>query len=75
LIREADVPTSLCGFLRGKAYVVRFVERRARRRPSGEWLLEMSGIPPILFPAARGDTETTVRAMAKGLLLAVLPEE
>jgi hypothetical protein len=35
----------------------------------------MSGIPPILFPAARGDTETTVRAMAERLLLAVLPEE
>ncbi len=75
LIREADLPLSLCGFLRGKPYVVRLVEPQARRDASGEWLLEMSGIPPILFPAARGDTETTVRAMAERLLLSVMPEE
>jgi hypothetical protein len=68
------MPISLCGFLQGKPYVVRFIEPRARRDASGEWLLEMSGIPPILFPAARGDTETTVRHMAERLLLSVLPE-
>jgi hypothetical protein len=68
------MPVSMCGFLRGKPYVVRFIERRARRDASGEWLLEMPGIPPILFPAARSDTEATVRHLAERLLLSVLPE-
>jgi hypothetical protein len=69
------VRLSLFGFLRGRPYVVRFVEPRSRWDGLGQWLIEMGGIPPTLFPAARGDTETTVRATTERILTRVLPEE
>jgi hypothetical protein len=66
---------SLLGFLRGRPYIVRFVEPQSRWDGLGQWLIEMGGIPPTLFPAARGDTEATVRATTERILTRVLPEE
>jgi hypothetical protein len=71
----AGLPSSFCGFLRGRAYVVRRAEARARRGGAGEWRLEMAGVPPILFPATGVDTEESVRATAGRLLVGVLPED
>jgi len=69
------VRLSLVGFLRRRPYVVRFVEPQSRRDGLGQWLIEMAGIPPTLFPAASGDTEATVRETTERILMRVLPEE
>lgn len=64
--------SSFCGFLRGKPYVVRLV---AGTRGPGEWLVEMSGLPPIVFPARPGDSDAAVRHTAEQLLMLTLPED
>jgi len=69
------VAANFCGFLRGKPYVIRFVEPRSGRRAVGEWLVEMPHIPPILFPAGPQDNDAAVRRTAEALLSLVLPEE
>lgn len=66
---------SLCGFLRGRPYVIRFIQPRSGRRAVGEWLVEMPGIPPILFPAVRQDNDAAVRRAAEELLMLLLPED
>jgi len=66
---------SFCGFLRGKPYMIRFVQPRSGRHAVGEWLVEMPGIPPILFPAGQQDDEAVVRRAAEGLLAQLLPED
>lgn len=70
-----SVAASLCGFLRGKPYVIRFVQPRSGRRAVGEWLVEMAGIPPIMFPAGQRDNEAGVRRAAEELLALLLPED
>ena len=70
-----SVAASLCGFLRGKPYVIRFVQPRSGRRAVGEWLVEMVGIPPIMFPAGQWDNEAGVRRAAEELLALLLPED
>jgi hypothetical protein len=74
-VMNSGGPVSLCGFLRGRPYVVRFVPPQSRWDGLGQWLIEMGGVPRTLFPAARGDTETTVRATTERILMRVLPEE
>ena len=67
--------SSFCGFLRGKPYVVRLVDPQSGRNAHGEWLVEMPGIPPILFPGSPGESETSVRRSAERFLMLVFPEE
>jgi hypothetical protein len=74
-VTMAPMASSLCGFLRGKPYVVRVVEARSGRNAPREWLVEMRGIPPILFPGSPTDSETSVRRSAERFLMLVLPEE
>ena len=69
------MPSSFCGFLWGKPYVVRFVEPRPGRSGPGEWLVEMRGIPPILFPGSPDDSNAAVRRSAERYLMLVLPAE
>jgi hypothetical protein len=70
-----SVAASLCGFLRGKPYLIRFVQPRSGRCAVGEWLVEMPGIPPILFPAGRQDNDAAVRRAAEELLALLIPED
>jgi hypothetical protein len=67
--------SSIFGFLRGRPYVVRLVEAHVGKKGSGEWLVEMPGIPPVMFPQAAGDSDITVRRTAEGYLALLLPEE
>jgi hypothetical protein len=69
------MPLSFSGFLRGTPYVVRFVEPRSGRKSSGEWLVEMPGVPPIMFPGSPDDSSAAVRRSAERYLALVLPEE
>ena len=69
------MPSSFCGFLRGRLYVVRFEDSKPRRHGVGEWLVEMPGIPPILFPGSGDDSEAAVRQTAERYLMLLLPEE
>ena len=55
--------------------MVRFVEPRPGRSGPGEWLVEMPGIPPILFPGSPNDSNAAVRRLAERYLMLVLPEE
>ena len=75
ILTIAPMPSSFCGFLRGTPYVVRFVEPRPGRSGCGEWLVEMPGIPPIMFPGSPKDSDATVRRLAERYLMLVLPEE
>jgi hypothetical protein len=71
----APMASSFCGFLRGRTYVARFVKPRSGRNALGEWLVEMPGIPSIVFPGSPNDSETSVRRSAERFLMLVLPEE
>ncbi len=66
---------SICGFLRGRPYVVRLADGRPGTGQPREWLVEMPGVPPVLFPRAPGDTDITVRRAAERYLAVLLPEE
>ena len=65
---------SVSGDVRGRPYVVRFVEPQSRWDGLGQWLIEMAGVPQTLFPALRGDTEARVRETTERILARVLPE-
>ncbi len=67
--------SSICGFLRGRPYVVRPADGRGGARHPREWLVEMPGMPPVLFPRTAGDTDITVRRTAERYLALLLPEE
>jgi len=62
------VPASYWGVLARRPYVVRWLD-------TGEWRIDMPGIPPILFPAAVDDSEASIRHRAEHLLILVLPED
>jgi len=65
---------SFCGFLGHRPYVVRLLDVGETADATSEWLIEMPGLPAILFPGTSDDEEATIRRKAEHLLRLVIPE-